>query len=82
MITALSIAILCLLLLIYGLARSLMVAHHNHIQLAKSTAHYAHVHKELEHGKVDSQLQTLQKRVEELEQQLAQLQVQVETQRV
>lgn len=73
MITALSIAILCLLFLIFGLGRSLMVAHHSHIQLAKSTARYAHIHKELEHGKVDSQFQALQKRVEELERKLAQL---------
>lgn len=64
MITALAIAILCLLFLIFRLGKSLIVAHRSHIQLAKATAHYAHVHKELEHGKVDSQLRALQKRVE------------------
>lgn len=77
MITALAIAILCLLFLIFGLARSLMVAHHSIVNLGKAAAGYAVLHK-VEHNLADKQLHTLQQRVEELEHQLTQLQVQVE----
>lgn len=69
MITALSIVILCLLFLIFGLARSLMIAHHAIVNLGKATASFVFAHK-MEHSKADSQLRAMQKRVEELEHQL------------
>lgn len=71
MITALAIAILCLLFLIFGLARSLMIAHHSIVSLGKATANFVFAHK-MEHSLAEKQLHTLQERVEELERKFAQ----------